>query len=227
MERENSRTVIFDLDGTLLDTLQDLANALNYALALFQAPACPLENVRRFVGNGIDKLVERALAEGREHPHYAEIVSETRAYYSAHCTEHTAPYPGITELLSALAVQGFQLAVVSNKPDKQVKYLCDLHFGGLMCEAVGNRPDCRLKPAPDALWDLMKALRTDAPHTVYVGDSDVDVLTARNAGIPCISVLWGFRGKAELTAAGAVCFAENTQELEAILTNMPRETAAT
>jgi phosphoglycolate phosphatase len=217
MKPDQIRTVIFDLDGTLLDTLDDLAAALNHALSVYSAPPCSRVNVRRFVGNGINKLVERALPGGTAEPHYAEIVQETRQYYAQHCTDHTAPYAGIPELLRAIA-PGRQLAVVSNKPDRQVKELCAVHFGDLITAAVGNRPDCRLKPAPDAIWNVMMQLQTDALHTVYIGDSDVDLETARNAGIPCISVLWGYRDRDLLEERGGSVFAETPQDLGLLLT---------
>ena len=217
MKPDQIRTVIFDLDGTLLDTLDDLAAALNHALAVFSAPPCTRDNVRRFVGNGIDKLVERALPGGREYPLYAEIVQETREYYAQHCTEQTAPYAGISALLDEIA-PGRQLAVVSNKPDRQVKELCAAHFGACIAAAVGNRPDCRLKPAPDAIWNVMMQLETDAQHTVYIGDSEVDIETAKNVGIPCISVLWGFRDRDLLEEKGGSIFAETPKELSILLT---------
>lgn len=202
------RAVIFDLDGTLLDTLADLRDSLNTVLMTHGLPTRTMDEVRSFVGNGIGKLVERALPQGKQHPAFAAIEAEMRVYYAAHCNDQTAPYVGIPALLDALRAAGFAVGVVSNKPDAQVKSLCERFFGANVTVAIGQTTQVRMKPAPDTVFAAMHALSTDAAHAVYVGDSEVDLETARQAGIPCISVTWGFRSRAALTAAGAVYLAD-------------------
>ncbi len=210
------KAVIFDLDGTLLDTLTDLANSVNLALTQNGYPARTTEEVRRFVGNGIAKLVERALPEGTANPDYDKVLADTRALYAAKCRENTAPYSGITALIRTLHDRGIRLAVVSNKPDAQVKSLCAEHFCSKIAVAIGQQEGVRLKPAPDSLLHAMKLLGCSPDETVYVGDSDVDIQTAANAGIPCISVLWGFRDYDLLKEAGGRVFVESPAEIAAL-----------
>ncbi len=208
-----TRAVIFDLDGTLLDTLTDLMNAVNHALSVNGFPCRTREEVRRFVGNGLEKLVERALPDGRSTPSFSDVLAETRRFYAEHCRENTAPYAGIPEMLRALQQKGILLGVVSNKPDAQVKALCQSEFGDLITVASGASEGIRMKPAPDTLLACMEALGSATENTVYVGDSDVDIQTAANAGIPCVSVLWGFRDREFLTVAGAGIFAQSPCEI--------------
>ncbi len=204
--------ILWDLDGTLLDTLQDLCDGVNYALACHGLPQRSLAEVRRFVGNGAGKLIERAVAGAMDH----RVVLETfRTYYNAHCREKTAPYPGIPEALAALG-EKYPMAVVSNKPDTAVKPLCDHYFPGIY--ARGEGPDCPRKPAPDMVFQTIAALGVDS--CLYVGDSEVDIQTARNAGVPCLSVLWGFRDQPELEAAGAAFFCDTTDHLTATIENI-------
>lgn len=195
--------LIFDLDGTLLDSLQDLADATNYALARFGLPPRTVSQVRRFVGNGAARLIERALPGAETDPSVDAVLDVFRAYYEANCQAATAPYAGIPEALNELAEQ-FPLAIVSNKPDPAVKRLCARYFPGIY--ARGEGPDCPRKPAPDMVHLAMQAL--DADRCIYIGDSEVDVQTARNAGFPCLSVLWGFRDREEIAAAGGNHFCE-------------------
>ena len=211
------KAVLFDLDGTLLDTLTDLMNAVNHALIAFGYPKRSRDEVRRFVGNGIDTLVARAVPGGKLCPYYAEICAETRKYYAAHCEDTTAPYPEIPEMLGILREQGYRIGVLSNKPDAQVKYLCAAHFPGLIDEAAGAKEGIRLKPAPDSLLALIEALHVTKAEAVYAGDSDVDLETARNAGIDCISVLWGFRDRALLESAGGSKFIQSPHEIQRFL----------
>lgn len=213
MQFQNIRAVIFDLDGTLLDTLTDLMNAVNHALTVYGFPARTREEVRSFVGNGLAKLVSRALPNGSSTPLYADVLAETKRYYAEHCRDNTAPYAGIPEMLRELHQKGFLLGVVSNKPDAQVKALCQSDFGDLISFAAGASDGVRMKPAPDTLLACMEALHCKPAETVYVGDSDVDIQTAANAGVPCISVLWGFRDRAFLTASGAGIFAQSPCEI--------------
>lgn len=209
--------VLFDLDGTLLDTLQDLQESLNAALEAFDMPPHTLEEVRSYVGDGLEKLVERALPDGTAHPHYAEILAKTRCIYRKNSCNHTAPYPGILSMLKQLYNIGWRIGVVSNKPDADVKQLCKHFFGDTITEAIGANENCRNKPAPDNLFEAMKRYGATAMDTVYVGDSEVDLDTAKNAGLPCISVLWGFRDLAQLDAHGAVYCVRNINELMLML----------
>lgn len=213
------RTVIFDLDGTLLDTLDDLRNAVNTALSAFGFPTRTREEIRRFVGNGVEFLMARAIPGGRDEPAYPECLAYFKEVYAAHCEDNTRPYDGIMELLSALRAAGVQTAIVSNKFDLGVKKLNRLYFGDLIPVAVGEHEadGVRRKPAPDTVFEAMQALEADPATTVYVGDSDVDMATAANAGLPCLSVSWGFRSAEELRAAGATVIAEDTATLARLL----------
>lgn len=197
--------VLFDLDGTLLNTLEDLADSTNAALAQLGYPERTLEEVRRFVGNGARRLMEQAVpAGGDTDAAYACF----RAYYDSHSQIKTAPYPGILAALEKIQ-EMHPVAIVSNKPDSAVKILCRQYFPGIY--ARGESPDCPRKPAPDMVFMAMQAL--DCDRCIYVGDSEVDVLTARNAGVPCLSVLWGFRGKEQIEAAGGTVFCAAPGEL--------------
>ncbi len=208
--------IIFDLDGTLLDTLTDLANAVNAALEMHGFPQRTLKEVRSFVGNGIAKLAERAIPDGRNNPMYEAVLADTRAEYARRCRDNTAPYAGITDALGTLHDAGYVMAVVSNKPDAQVKKLCKDFFPGLFTAAIGAREGVPLKPDPAPLMTAMQEIGCAPAECVYIGDSDVDILTARNAKIPCISVLWGFRDIEILTEAGGDCFAQSPAEMCAL-----------
>ena len=197
--------ILFDLDGTLLDTLADLADSVNHVLASFGYPQRTVEEVRQFVGNGAARLIAQAVPEGANP---APVLAAFQPYYSAHCQIKTKPYEGIPEALAALGAH-HPLAIVSNKPDAAVKTLCADIFPGIY--ARGESPDCPRKPAADMVYKAMASIGADT--CIYVGDSDVDVLTANNAGVPCLSVLWGFRGEAELTAAGADALAAKPEDI--------------
>ena len=197
--------ILWDLDGTLLDTLEDLADAVNFALGEFGYPTRSVEEVRCFVGNGARRLIERAVPENGD---VSAVFDTFRTYYNAHCQIKTKPYDGIMEALEKLGKQ-YPMAVVSNKPDAAVASLCADYFPGLY--ALGEAADCPRKPAPDMVYKAMEELGVQ--KCIYVGDSEVDVLTAKNAGVPCISVLWGFRNREELVQAGADCFCEKTEEI--------------
>ena len=202
--------VLFDLDGTLLDTLDDLAASVNAALAAFSLPMRTREEVRRFVGNGAERLIRLALPGEETDPPAEEVLRVFRSHYNAHCLDRTRPYDGILEALRQLHMPA---AIVSNKPDSAVKPLCARFFPGV--PAFGETADCPRKPAPDMLFRGLEALGAD--RCVYVGDSEVDILTARNAGMPCLSVLWGFRDKETLEAAGGTLFCRTPEELPGIL----------
>ena len=207
---------VFDLDGTLLDTLRDLTASVNYALRWAGMPERTIEEVRWFVGNGVKKLMERAVPNGTDNPRFAEVYQEFRDHYLHHGLDTTEPYPGIMEMLRALKDEGKQIAVVSNKFYKATEELCSHFFAGLVDVAIGEREDIRKKPAPDTVEEALRRLEADCTHAVYVGDSDVDIQTAMNSGLPCISVLWGFRDKDFLLAHGATTFVASPHELLAI-----------
>ena len=205
--------LIFDLDGTLLDTLEDLRDSVNHALRLCGCPERSLEEVRAFVGNGAELLIRRALPEGSQA--FPEAFAAFKAHYAANCRNKTAPYPGILDALQALG-QKFQLAIVSNKPDFAVKALCAQLFPGI--SAWGEMPGIPRKPAPDMLELALKELGEKS--CIYIGDSEVDVLTAKNAGAKCLSVTWGFRDRQALEAAGAEHFCHSPRELETAIERM-------
>ena len=208
-------TVIFDLDGTLLDTLEDLYLSVNHILSKYNFPLRTLDEVRMFVGTGVPKLIERALPKGHGKETFDSALADFKEYYGAHCNDNTKPYPGINESLSYLKARGYKIAVVSNKVDFATKSLCRDYFGGLIDVAIGQREGIEKKPAPDSVFEAMKLL--DSKNAIYIGDSDVDVLTAKNAGLPCIAVTWGFRDRACLAHAGATVFADTAKELQDLI----------
>ena len=218
-------TIVFDLDGTLLDTLEDLTDSVNYAIGKFGFPKRTLDEIRSFVGNGIAKLIERVIPEGTENPHYEEILKTFREYYALHCKDKTKPYDGIIEMLDTLDKEGYRMAVVSNKFDAAVKELCGLYFGKRIRTAVGESGKVRKKPAPDAVYQVLEDLSVSAADAVYVGDSDVDIATAGNVPMTCISVTWGFRSCGQLLAAGAdeKHMITEPMQLPALLRELPRE----
>ena len=201
------KAILFDLDGTLLDTLEDMADALCRTMDRFGLPHRTLQEVRCFVGNGAKRLVE--LATGAEGDRLAEILAVYKEDYDRNYLIKTAPYPGIMQLLDELHAAGCLIGIVSNKPDSTVRSLADALFQGKADIAVGEKAGIRRKPAPDTVLAAMEALGATKAETVYVGDSEVDVMTARAAGVPCISVTWGFRDQDVLEDAGAETFAED------------------
>ena len=205
-------TYIFDLDGTLLDTLQDLATSVNYALRQHHMPEHSIDDVRRFVGNGVRRLMERAVPEGAETPAFEAAFATFREYYMEHSLDTTRPYDGIPELIHELKQRGCRMAVVSNKMMAATQELVH-HFFPEIEVAIGEHEaeGIRKKPAPDTVFAAMKQLGQGS--AVYVGDSDVDLATARNSGLPCISVLWGFRDRDFLLAHGATTFVEKPCEI--------------
>lgn len=210
-------TAIFDLDGTLLDTLQDLADSTNYALSLHHLPPRTVEEVRQFVGNGVGLLIHRAVPEGTAEELEGQVLRDFRAHYLLNMENRTAPYPGVLDLLDALRAAGVRTAVVSNKFDGAVKGLCQNYFGQRVEAAIGESQGVARKPAPDTVFRALAELGQAPEGAVYVGDSDVDILTAKNAGLPCIAVSWGFRSRAFLEANGARVIADTMQELEQLL----------
>ena len=206
-------TVIFDMDGTVLDTLSDLAGAINHELSRYHMPQRTENEVRSFVGNGIRVALKLAATEGTTDEVLDDMVADFRTYYDAHCLDNTKPYEGITELMKSLSEKGCKLGIVSNKIDPAVKELSDRFFKEYVSVAIGEKPGINRKPAPDTVRKAMKELGSSKEETVYVGDSEVDVLTAKNTGIPCISVLWGFRDRDYLKENGATTFADAPSEI--------------
>ena len=208
-------TYIFDLDGTLLDTLADLAAAVNYALRQHGMPEHTIDDVRRFVGNGVRKLMERAIPDGEKNPDFEATFATFREYYMHHSLDTTRPYPGIIETLEALKAKGCRLAVVSNKMMAATQELCQHFFADTIEVAIGENEAAgiRKKPAPDTVFEALRQLGEEKDSAVYVGDSDVDLETANNSGLPCISVLWGFRDRDFLIQHGAKTFISAPSEL--------------
>ena len=208
-------TYIFDLDGTLLDTLGDLAASVNYALRTCDMPEHSIEDVRRFVGNGVRLLMECAVPDGTSNPRFDEAFSTFRQHYLAHSLDTTRPYDGIPEMLAALKAKGCHTAVVSNKFYAATQELCRHFFADTIDVAIGEHEaeGIRKKPAPDTVNEAFRQLGISKDHAVYVGDSDVDILTAKNSGLPCISVLWGFRDRDFLQKNGAEILISAPSEL--------------
>lgn len=207
-------TYIFDLDGTLLDTLQDLAAAVNFALRKNGMEEHSIDDIRRFVGNGVRKLIERAVPDGSKNPRIDEVFADFRSYYMQHSLDATKPYDGITEILQELKQRGCKMAVVSNKMMAATQELV-AHFFPEIEVAIGENEaeGIRKKPAPDMVFEALNRLGAEAESAVYIGDSDVDIQTAMNAGVPCISVLWGFRNREFLLEHGAQHFIEKPSEI--------------
>lgn len=208
---------IFDLDGTLLNTLEDLWCSANYALRSLDMPERSIDDIRRFVGNGYHRLFELAAPEGTSEEQILTLLSRFNAYYLAHDEDHTRPYPGIVELVEHIHSAGIPCAVVSNKGDAAVRDLMHKQFGGIFEAVAGEREHIRRKPAPDVVFAVMEQLGVGADEIVYVGDSEVDIATAANVGCDCVIVTWGYRDIDELRAAGAQVFAHDTDELERII----------
>jgi len=209
------QTYVFDLDGTLLDTLGDLAASTNYALRTHGMPEHSLDDVRRFVGNGVRVLMERAVPQGAENPQFEAAFQTFREHYMQHSLDTTKPYVGILETLETLKAEGCRLAVVSNKMMAATQELCRHFFRDTIEVAIGEHEaqGIRKKPAPDTVNEAFRQLGVGKERAVYVGDSDVDILTARNSGLPCISVLWGFRDRDFLIQHGAETFISAPSEL--------------
>lgn len=205
--------ILFDLDGTLLDTLDDLYTATNHILRQFGCPERSLKEIRQIVGNGAREQIRKALPGKENDPPLDTVLEDYLKYYNAYCEQGTAaPYPGVPEAMAQLGKK-YSLAVVSNKPDAAVQALAKKYFGDVY--ALGVREDCPRKPAPDMVYRTMEAMGVD--KCVYVGDSEVDVATAKNAKVPCLTVLWGFRDKDVLEAAGATHFCEKTEDMAAMI----------
>ncbi|HAG69930.1 MAG TPA: HAD family hydrolase [Lachnospiraceae bacterium] len=211
------KLAIFDMDGTILDTLKDMTDAVNHTMKEFGYPGHSLDEVRQMVGNGIRRLIERAVPEGTDREETERVYASYVPYYEAHCAVATRPYEGIVSAIRELKSMGMLTAVVSNKKDPAVRTLVSRYFDGCFDAAVGEREGIRTKPAPDSVNELLKSLSIKREESVYIGDSDVDVETAANSGMDMIAVTWGFRDRDFLREHGAVCFADKPSELVKIL----------
>lgn len=211
---------IFDLDGTILNTLEDLVTSMNYALKSCGYPQRSSCEIRLFLGNGILNLAERCLPENAGIEERDRLVETFNEYYAVHCDDHTGPYEGIRELIRALRQKGMKTAVVSNKPDYGVQILCSRHFKGLFDCTAGVKEGIRRKPAPDSVLEVLRQLQIGKEKAVYIGDSEVDLETAKNAEMDCISVDWGFRDRAALVQMGASVIASDSRALQKLLIGM-------
>ena len=211
------QTAIFDLDGTLLDTLEDLYRAVNTALAARSLPLRSRDEVRMFVGNGVEMLIRRAVPAGCDEETTLATLAHFKTTYAAICKDHTRPYDGILPALATLRERGVRVAVVSNKFDAATKSLCAEYFGDLVEVAIGERADVRKKPAPDTVMEALRELGVTSQGAVYIGDSDVDIRTAENCGMDCISVTWGLRDEDFLLENGAKALVRTPSELLGVI----------
>lgn len=207
------KAVIFDLDGTLLNTLEDLTDAVNHVMRQFNYPEHTIEEIRSFVGNGIKLLIERSLPDGKDNPEFDKVFSEFKSYYTSHCQIKTRPYDGIMELISSLKEQGYKLAIVSNKNQSAVTELNNIYFSDYISTAIGEKEGVRKKPAPDTVIKALNELGISSDDAVYVGDSDVDRETAKNSDMDCISVTWGFRDRKLLESLKPYAIIDKPDEL--------------
>ncbi len=217
IKKEIVKAIVFDMDGTLLDTLQDLTNAVNVALGRYELPEKTVAEVCKVVGNGARNLMKGVVPEGEKHPDFEVIFEDYKTYYAAHCEEETKPYEGILELLQELKKRNYKMAVVSNKPDGAVKILAEKYFPGCFQVAIGDMEGYQRKPAPDLVYKALEELGVKKEEAIYVGDSDVDLMTAMNAELPCVSVTWGFRDREFLMFHGARVFIDKPMELVEVL----------
>ena len=210
-------TVIFDLDGTLLNTLEDLADAVNVVMKANEFPQRTIEEVRCFVGNGIRRLMELAVPEHVTGEQFEKVFEQFKTYYTDHCQIKTRAYDGIMELLENLQREGYAMAIVSNKNHAAVRELNDIYFEKYIKVAIGQKDGIRKKPAPDTVLQALKELGKEKESAIYVGDSEVDFLTAQNTGMDCVLVTWGFRTIGELKAYEPTAFIERPEQLRNVL----------
>ena len=213
-------TVIFDLDGTLLETLEDLTDSVNYALDFYHFPLRTIDEVRQFVGNGIRRLMELSVPDGFENPKFEETFELFKKHYNSNCQNKTKPYEGIYDMLTSLLEKKYKIAIVSNKIHSAVTALNQYYFKDFVTVAIGEREGISKKPSPDTVNEALRLLNSTKEKAVYVGDSDVDIATAKNAKMPCISVTWGFRDKDFLTTHGAKILIDSPIDLIDTLENM-------
>lgn len=211
------KLIIFDLDGTILNTLEDLTDSTNYALKENKFPERTIQEVRTFVGNGIGKLIERAVPYGTDEAETEKVLQDFKGHYAKHCADKTRPYDGVTELIKKLKDADYMTAVVSNKADFAVQELCEQYFPEMFDFVVGERENIRRKPAPDTVLEVLDKLNTEKDAAIYIGDSEVDIQTAVNAGINIISVAWGFRERSYLLEQSAHIIVDKPDEILSIL----------
>lgn len=213
------KLAIFDMDGTILDTLLDLTSSINYALSVNNYPTHSIDAVRSFVGNGLGVLVDKACPESSTEEEKAKIFASFKAHYKVHSADNTRPYEGICDLLKSLKQKGCITAVVSNKPHFAVLDLCNKYFNDLFDIALGEKPDIPRKPNPDPVYYILDKLKIEKKDAVYIGDSDVDYKTSINSGLDYIIVTWGFRDEKMLRDLGATVFAHTPKDIEKIILN--------
>lgn len=223
MKEKKYEAVIFDLDGTLLNTLEDLRDSVNYGLKKYNMPERTLEEIRHFVGNGVQRLIALAVPEGTGTEVQDKVFHAFKEHYKIHCNDRTGLYPGIPELLTALKKQGFSMAIVSNKLQEGVDVLYAQYFMPYLETAIGARDNIRKKPAPDSVMEALRILKVSKNRAVYIGDSEVDLATARNAQMDCITVTWGFRTREEQELAGADRYVDSPEEILPLLYEMCSE----
>ncbi len=204
---------IFDLDGTILDTIQDLTNAVNHTLELFEMPIRTTDEIASFLGNGSKHLIKESAPTGVNNEILTKLHNEYSIYYKEHCSIKTAPYIGIIEVLKKLRAANIKTAVISNKPDYGVQILCKEHFDGLFDIVLGEKTNIPKKPSPESVNLVVKELNSTNDKTIYIGDSEVDIQTAKNAGTSCISVTWGFRNESFLLENGAKLIARKPMDI--------------
>lgn len=211
----NKKAVIFDLDGTLLNTLEDLTDSTNFALEYYKFPPRTVDEIRQFVGNGVKKLIERAIPDGLNNPYFENCLALFKKHYKKNMFNKTTGYDGISQMLDKLKSMGIKTAVVSNKFDNAVKVLCNKYFDGLIdfCAGENEQFGIRKKPAPDTVLKVLEKFNLSSDEAIYVGDSEVDIQTAKNADMDCISVLWGFKDKEFLLNNGAKILISKPDEI--------------
>lgn len=210
-------TVIFDMDGTLLDTLEDLQDSVNFALEKYKYPKRTIEEIRSFVGNGVKVLVDKALPGGSENEDFDDVFKTFKLHYAKNCNNKTKPYDGMIPVIKKLKEDGYKMAVVSNKSDREVKNLTKIYFDGLIDVAIGQSDKIRKKPYPDEVKKALELLNSVTDESVYIGDSEVDVMTAKNSNLDLIAVLWGFRSRDVLIDEGATILIEKPEEIIQVL----------
>lgn len=217
LQEKKYKAVIFDLDGTLLNTLEDLKNSVNYGLRTYAMPERTLEEIRNFVGNGVQRLIGLAMPEGASKEEEEKVFVAFKEHYKIHCNDKTDLYPGISDLLLELKQRGFPMAIVSNKLQEGVDALAEQYFKEYLTTAIGAKDGIRKKPAPDSVLEALRLLGVSREQAVFVGDSEVDIATARNAQMDCITVTWGFRTRKEQEEAGADTFVDRPKEIIPLL----------
>lgn len=216
----NITTILFDMDGTLLDSIEDIADSLNKTLTEFHLPTRTLKDITSFVGNGAKFLVEKSIPSSTPESIKQEFLLAYKKEYLNNLQNKTKPYDGIIELLEQLCQKGYKLGIISNKPDAGVKSLSQTYFGSYVQSSIGESITTKRKPAPDGIYKSLEELQSSKEESIYVGDSEVDILTSQNAGIPCIGVTWGFRSRETLLQAGATLLIDSPKEFIPLLNTL-------